>query len=74
MASTEKPFSMEDIMKLAASPTGQQLAAMLRQSSPESMQLAVQKAAAGDLEGAKAAISGFIQDPEIRKLLDQMGR
>lgn len=74
MSPNEKSPSMDDLMQLAASPAGQQLMAMLRQCNPESLQLAMKKAASGDLEGAKAAVSQLMQDPQIKKLLDQMGR
>ena len=67
-------LSMEDIMKLAASPAGQQLMQLLRQNNPENLQHAMRKAAEGDLQAAKAALSDFTEDPEIKKLLEQIGR
>lgn len=73
MSPHDNPISMEDLMKLAASPAGQQLMTVLRQSHPETMQQAMQKALSGDMEGAKNALSTFTQDPQIQKLLQQMG-
>lgn len=74
MSNHEKPISMEDLIKLAASPAGQQLLQLLQNSDPDAMQKAMQKASSGDLSGAKAAISGFTKDPQVQKLLEQMGR
>ena len=65
---------MEDLMKLAASPAGQQLMQLLQNSAPKTMQNAMQKAASGDLNGAKEAISSLAKDPQVQKLLEQMGR
>ncbi len=74
MPKNEVPLSMEDIMKIAASPAGQQLIQLLQQSNRDAMQTAAQKAAAGDVASAKQAISGLLQDPQVKKLLEQLGR
>lgn len=74
MPNNESPISMEDILKIAASPAGQQLIRMLQQSGGEDLQQAAKKAAAGDYNSAKQAISGLLQDPQVKKLLEQLGR
>ena len=65
---------MEDLMKLATSPAGQQLMQLLQNSDPNAMQNAMQKASSGDLKGAKEAISDLANNPQVQKLLEQMGR
>ena len=74
MSYKERPLSMEDLMKLAASPAGQQLMQLLQNSDPIAMQNAMQKASFGDLSGAKEAISALANNPQVQKLLEQMGR
>jgi len=74
MPNNENPISIEEILKIAASPTGQQLMKLLQQSSGNELQLAAKKAAAGNYDAAKQALSGLLQDPEVKKLLDQLGR
>jgi len=59
---------------LANSPAGQQLLTMLRQSGGNTIQQAMEKAAAGDLNQAKEALSAFLNTPEAKKLLNQLGR
>lgn len=74
MSRNGQPFSLEDMMQLASSPAGQQLIQMLMNQDSAALQQAAQRAAAGDLDGAKSAISGLTQDPKIQKLLEQLGR
>jgi len=74
MPNEESQFSMEDIMKIAASPVGRQLIQVLQQNGSDQLQQAAQKAATGDYASAKEAISGLLQDPQVKKLLEQLGR
>ena len=74
MQNKDHPMSMEEIMQLAASPVGQQLLHLLQQKNTPILQQAIRQASAGDLEGAKSALSSLLQDPEIKKQLEQMGR
>lgn len=71
MPNTESQFPMEDILKIAASPAGKQLIQLLQQTGGEQI---AQKAAAGDYASAKEAVSGLLQNPQVRKLLEQLGR
>lgn len=66
--------AIQDAMRLAGTPAGQQLLNMLQRSNDPALQQAMQKAAAGDFQQAKQAISALLQDPQVKKLLDQMGR
>lgn len=67
-------FSMRDAMRMANSPAGKQLLQLLRQSGGKELQQAMEKASAGDLSQAKQAISSLLENPDIQKLLEQMGR
>lgn len=67
-------FSIQQAMQLAQSPAGQQLIALLRSSGGKEFQDAMAKAAAGDYTQAKNLISSMRSDPEMQKLLEQLGR
>lgn len=66
-------FPLQEAMKLAQSPAGQQLIQLLQESGGSDLQSAMEKAAAGDYSQAKQAISALMRNPEARKLLKQMG-
>lgn len=66
-------YDMSEIMRLAQSPAGQQLMALLQRSGGKEMEEAVSKASAGDLESAKKSISSLLSSPEAQKLLKQLG-
>ena len=70
-------FDEQDLRKamaMANTPAGQQLLALLRQTGGTAMQQAMEKAAAGDLTQAREALSTFLNNPEAKKLLKQLGR
>lgn len=67
-------FSMQDAMKLAQSPAGQQLLALMHQQGGTEIQDAMNLAAAGDYTKAKQALSSLLDSPEARALLQQLGR
>lgn len=66
-------FSIEDAMRLANSPAGKQLMALLRQQPKETLQAAADKAAAGDLENAKKSLNALFSAPETQALLKELG-
>ena len=65
--------AMREAMRMANTPAGRQLIALLQSRDPAQIQKAVESASAGDFEQAKQALSGLMNSPEIRALLDQMG-
>lgn len=67
-------FSMQEIMRLATSPAGQQLIAMMQQQGGSEFQKAMAKAAAGDYSQAKHAIETMMADPKAQQLLKELGR
>ena len=67
-------ISMQEVLRMAASPAGQQLIAMLRKQSDSDFQAAMSSAASGDYTQAKQAIEKLMADPQAQKLLKQLGR
>ena len=65
---------IQNAMRLAGTPAGQQLLNLLQQSKDPALQQAMEKAAAGDFQQAKQTMSALLQDPQVKKLLEQMGR
>ncbi len=63
-------FSKEEILRLANSPAGQQLMALLQADHADAYTAAQRNA--GDLEQVKAALSGFLSDPKAQLLMKQL--
>lgn len=66
-------FSMDEILKLAKSPAGQQLMAMLRQQDSAKLEQAAAQAQAGDYSQASQTLSAMLSSPEAQKLMKQLG-
>lgn len=66
--------TIQEAMRLAQSPAGRQLIALLQQQGGAQLQDAMEKAAAGDLSQAKQALSSLLNTAEAKALLDKMGR
>lgn len=66
-------FNIQDAMRLANSPEGQQLIALLKQSDDGTLQSAMEQAKKGDYSRAKEALTPLLASEEIQKLLRQMG-
>ncbi len=65
--------AIREAMRLAQTPAGQQLIQMLQQSGGSDLQQAMDKAAAGDMTQARQAMTAMLANPQIKKLLEQMG-
>ena len=66
-------FSMQDAMRLANTPAGQQLIKLLQQQGGADFQSAMSSAAQGNYDQAKKALSALMDSPEIMALLNQLG-
>lgn len=66
-------FSMQDILRMAATPAGQHLIALLRQQGGSELQDAMNSAAAGDYTKIKQVLDVMMKDPQAQKLLKQLG-
>ena len=73
MQKNSQDFSMQEALRLAKSPAGQQLLAFLQQSNSQQLQQAADLAAAGNLDAASRTLSSLTNDPKIRELLKQLG-
>lgn len=74
--SSEKPssFSIQEAMRIASTPQGQQLIAALKKNSGNDLENALRKAQTGDYTEARKAITSLMDTPEIKALLKQLGR
>ena len=73
MQKKSQDFSTEDIMRLAQSPAGQQLIALLRQGDTAKLQQAVTQAQSGDYTNASQTLNDLLSSPQAQKLLNQLG-
>lgn len=65
---------IQEAMRLAATPAGQQLIAMLRAQNGDALQSAMSGAAAGDYTQAKRIIESMMSNPQAQQLLKELGR
>lgn len=66
-------FNMQDAMRFASTPEGQQLIALLKQSDNGTLQAAMEQAKKGDYSRAKEALTPLLASEEVQRLLRQMG-
>ena len=66
-------LSMEDALRLAKSPVGQQLLALLQQYDPNAIKQAMQQASNGDYNKVKETLTPLLASQDIQSLLRQMG-
>ena len=66
-------FSMQEALRLAKSPAGQQLLALLQQSNPDAMKTAMQQASTGDYSQIQQTLAPLLASEDVQKLLRQMG-
>lgn len=66
--------TMQEALRLANSPAGQKLFALLKQAGGDAVNKAGQQAAKGDFSQAKNTLSQLLQSEEIQKLLKEMGQ
>ena len=71
--SNPQNFSMEQAMKIANSPAGRQLIALLQQRGGDDFQKAMANAASGNFEMAKDSLSSVLQDQKVTALLKELG-
>lgn len=68
----EQTPDLNQIMKLAQSPAGQQLLNMLRKQDTQSLQKAAQMAASGNYTQAKSILSSMLTSSEAEQLIRQL--
>ena len=73
MQKNSENFSVQDAMRLAGTPAGQELLNLLRRGDSSELQQAAQLASEGNYAQAQQLLSGFLRDPEVQRLLTRMG-
>lgn len=63
---------MNQLMKLAASPAGQKLIALLQSDKSIDLQKLSQSASTGNLEDARHQLAGFLSSQEAQTLLKKL--
>ena len=66
-------FSMQEALRLAKSPAGQQLLALLQQSDPAALQKVMEQASSGEYSQIPQMLAPLLASEEAKKLLQQMG-
>ncbi len=66
-------FSAEEAMRLANSPAGQQLFALLQQTDSAKLQQAAAQANTGQFDAAQNTLQSLLSDPKVQALLRQLG-
>ena len=65
-------FSMQEALRLAQTPAGQRLLAMLQQQYGEQLRQVINQAAAGHYEEVQRKMTDLQSNPEAQSLLNQM--
>ena len=74
MQKKSEDFSMQEALRLAQSPAGQQLLALLQRSDGAQLQKIKEQAAAGDYKNAAQMLNTLLSSQEAKQLLNQLGR
>lgn len=74
MQKKSEDFSVQEAMRLAKSPAGQQLLALLQQQNSPALQQAAQQASQGDYTQASQTLQQLLTSEEAKRLLSQLGR
>ena len=74
MQKNSENFSIQEAMRLAGTPAGQELLTLLRQGDPAQLQRAAEQASAGNYSQARDLLKGLLSDPQIQSLLNSLRR
>ena len=73
MQKNSENFSVQDAMRLAGTPAGQELLNLLRRGDSSALQQAATLASEGNYAQAQLLLSGFLRAPEVQRHLSKMG-
>ncbi len=73
MEEKAQDFSMEEVMRIAKSPAGQQLMALLQQKDSAALAKASAQAKSGNYSQAGQTLSALLSSPEAQKLMKELG-
>ncbi|MBR5570840.1 MAG: hypothetical protein IKW10_08140 [Oscillospiraceae bacterium] len=65
---------LQEVMRIAKSPAGQQLIAMLKEKDPTALQQAAKQASHGNYAQAMDRLKDILSSPEGQRLLKDLGR
>ena len=66
-------FSMQEALRLAKSPAGQQLLTTLQQTNGDTLQQAMTQAGAGDYENLRKTLASLMENEEVKALINRLG-
>ena len=72
MGKNNPQFSIDDAKRLAASPSGQRLLAMLQAQDNGQLQQIMTQISKGDYQSAGSALSSMLTSPEAKSLLQKL--
>ena len=73
MAKNSQDFSIQEAKRLAKTPEGQKLLALLQQKDDGKLQKAMAEASAGNYKEAGFIIQSLLSSPEAQQLIQAMG-
>ena len=73
MAKKSQDFSIKEAQRLAATPEGQKLIAILQQKDSGQLQQAMAQASSGNYKAAGEALQSLLSSPEAQQLMRQLG-
>lgn len=73
MEKKSQDFSIKEAQRLAQTPEGQKLMAMLQQRDNGQLQQAVAQASSGNYKEAGAILQSLLSSPEAQQLIQQLG-
>ena len=74
MQKNSEDFSVQEAMRLAQSPAGRELIAMLQRTDSGQLQQIMQNAKTGNMTQAGQMLQTMLSSPEAQKLLDELRR
>ena len=73
MEKNSQNFSMKEAQRLAHTPEGQRLIALLQEQDSAQLQNAMAQAASGNYHEAGSVLQTLLSSPEARRLIQQLG-
>ena len=70
----ENQIPMQEVLRMASTPAGKQLIALMRQKGGNEFQKAMEDAASGNYTQAKQVIESLLNDPKAQQYLKDLGR
>ena len=72
MQKNSENFSMQDALRLANSPAGQQLLALLQQTDSDTLSKAKAQAASGDYSQIAKTLAPLLASKDVKKLMQEL--